>query len=432
MLRIAFRYWILGLMAMFPMQQIYAQHNVRVVLLNSEDSTVIPFAVVKIKGEKGFVTVTDERGNFSLSFAEYPGAIEFEIGAIGIKAEIQYTPRKSGTRDSLFVQLKAVAMEDFVFKEKTALQVVQQAIASIPDNYEMKKHVTYSFYREYKKINETFTNLLEARMALLFLPEVNNSIPKGEEAAAILSLRRSDEYERLKQLYGGAWKNLFAENPIYHLQNSFLRPSYLVSYAYAFIPDSSEDYVIRYDSKFSTERHGCSNPHFDEGYEHGILIIDRNSYVIKRIERLSRRHANYHYPRNDNFILPKREYVGEFLNGRLILEYRSKSNKWYLDKALYAYTNDFLNVKFANTKFRITECYEWFADSVSRYVAANVLDKFYYNLELNDIPYVYEQTNWQQQYLYPYFFFTKEEIEPSIQRHSSLNDQFVVNQKTAK
>jgi hypothetical protein len=196
---------------------------------------------------------------------------------------------------------------------------------------------------------------------------------------------RSPHTSDITGIYGDGFKDLMLQNPVYHYGKSFLI-SDVFKYGELHFDTSpgSDDYRIKYDCyNCATEPHGI-NGFFGgaflafkgESREHGVFIIDRETFAFKRIERKAVRNKEYNYPRNNNYVLPLREYTAEFVYGDLVAEYESIKGKWFLKSLLHQYTNEFFRVP-SNTKmYRMTDNFEWYSGSVSRYVDESLLDQF--------------------------------------------------------
>lgn len=79
-----------------------------------------------------------------------------------------------------------------------------------------------------------------------------------------------------------------------------------------------------------------------ESWEKGTITIEKESFTITKIEKNSYRNKEYNYLKNNNYVLSERKFTAEFVSGNLVAEYVSINGKYYLNKLLHQFTNDFL------------------------------------------------------------------------------------------
>jgi hypothetical protein len=405
-----------------------AQKTFRGILLNKEDSTELPFLHVELL-ETNESSVSDKNGFFFFYPPENTNTIHLHIAGLGLDCFVSVTLKND--TEKIYLKHPLFALEDFVIKGLTASQVVEEAVKRIPKNYATANYAYYSFYREYQKVNDRFKNLIEAKAVVMIQPFREKKHLSAEEAFAIQDMRRSNfnwDIDDMKTRDG--FPEMLQENPVYHIKHSSLTP-YFLQHCYFHFDSSSndkEDYHISYYCPASSDNHGfetASDDFLGESYEKGKLIIERESFAFKRIERNSLRNRNYNYPRFNNFIIPSRKYTVEFVGGSFVAEYREMNKKWFLKKLLYSYTNNFFRTKIYRKDPTITENFEWYADSVSRYVDETLVNKFYKTPALPYCSYVYDSLDWRQ--VSPFYFFPKQRVYESLEKSTSLNEQFEKN-----
>ncbi len=399
-----------------------AQQPFTGVLINSLDSSTIAFATIKVQETRQTMT-TDQHGRFNILLERPLKTFHVEITAIGIRTQHKVKLKESGSY-KIYLELLPNELDDFVFEGLQPKTIVKRAVARIPLNYARKSHVSYSFYREYTRFNDRFVNLIEAKLAVLFRTHPGKRVITCEEAYAVLSLRRSN-ITTFEAYLAGPIESMLHTNPVYNLDGASLKPGLLEKYEYEMISDTGADYIIRYQSQFSTETHGVRGwtIHDGEGTEEGWLYIDKSSFAIKRYERIAIHNPHYGYPLNDNFVLPRKSHTGEFRDGHLIVEYEEREGKCYLKKHLYSYGNDFYSVPHGTKDFTIRHYFEWYADSSSKYVTGDVKDHFYSKLSLAFMEYQYQPTEWESN---PEFFFApREEVYKSFGGIERLRHQFL-------
>ena len=71
--------------------------------------------------------------------------------------------------------------------------------------------------------------------------------------------------------------------------------------------------------------------------------------------------------------------------------------------------------------------FEWYADSVSRYIDESLIGKFYREPSLTYPPYVYDSTEWKN--LPAFHFQPKEAVYKDLEKQAPVEDQFRKNSK---
>ncbi len=382
-----------------------AQFRLTGILRTMDDSTAIAYASITII-ETRQTASTDHDGRFEFTLPKQFRHLTIEITAIGIRRK-QRINLHNGDH-LIYLRLQENNLQDFVFHELKPLSIVRRAVALIPENYADRNHVIYSFYREYSSVNDQYCNLIESRLAVLFRLDKTEKLITSNEAFALLALRRS-KITILENFLGHPIDDFFYTNPVYNLDAASLKPGLLDDYIYTMVSDTGSEYIISYKSHFSTERHGIRNwaIHIGESKEEGLLHIDKSSFAITRYERKAIRNPRYAYPLNDNFVLPRRIYYGEFCDAHLIVRYRKNSGRWYLDRKYYTYSNDFFSVASGTKEFTIRHYFEWFADSTSRYVTDDIRNNFYEKLSLPFMHFYSNRDDWNE---VPDFFFVAPDV----------------------
>ncbi|MCE9540075.1 MAG: hypothetical protein K8R85_12780, partial [Bacteroidetes bacterium] len=192
-------------------------------------------------------------------------------------------------------------------------------------------------------------------------------------------------------------------------------------------------YVIKYTCEaFSSDNHGIDNIAearlLGECRESGTIVIDRTTFAFKKIERNSFRHKGFLYPKNNNWIRPSLNYYMNFIDGKLISEYSQVEGKWFLKRICREYTHEYFKAGLNSKEFTITEINEWFADSVTHFITADLIGKFYSSVDLPSCSYSYNKSKWSQQ-THPFYFFNKQDIYMDLEKRGSIEQQFLSNGK---
>lgn len=380
-------------------------------LLNQIDSSAMPFAIVKCL-ENGEQTATNEKAEFELQIPAGASTIHFEISFVGCHTALAYKPGNT-TNHLVYATCSLTTLKDIEIEGLTAKEVVRRAVAAIPKNYSDTSYAAQSFYRQYEKVNGVYTNLIEAQCMLMFNLSSTTSELKAKEALAIQELRRSNALEtpgsRENDLF-----DLFNQNPIYHLEQSSINLKALNFCTFRFDTAATSDkYIIHYQcTNFTTENHGISNyenQDFNgEAFESGTLTIDKEQFAIIKFERQTFRNKSYHYPKNNNFILPDRKYTEEFKEGSLVATYEKKENKWFLKQLLRSYTNEFYKTGIYEKAYTITTNFEWSCLQTTRFIDEQLLNKFYFNTNIQSFKYQYHPQQWLNKL--PAFHYSTQQV----------------------
>jgi hypothetical protein len=403
-------------------------------LLNKTDNIPVEFAIIK-SIDLGNFTQTNAYGEFQFNFPETLKTLRFEVSAIGLRDTI-IVKRTKKEVETIYIERPLLSLTPVTIKGLSAKETVKMAVDMIPVNYTDSSYAAFSFYRQYEKVNGTFKNLIEAQTVILFKMALKNNRFTPSYGFDVEQMRRSNfkndiadmDYEQNDIAY------LLDEDPVYNLLEGSINPNAFNFYDFNFDTNNlTDDFVIKYRCKeYSSETHGVSNLRdldwYGEGTEEGRFVIDRKTYAFKKIERTSVRNKAFNYPKNNNWLLPSRNYYGEFVDGYLVSEYDQMNGKWFLTKICHAYTNDYYNKGAARKEFTITEGYEWYADSVTRFITSDLANKFFADTYLPACDYIYNKDQWNKP-LRPYYFYKKEDVYNDLERIAPVEEQFHTNGK---
>jgi hypothetical protein len=408
--------------------QLSAQSLFNGILYRVSDSTALSFAAISLK-EINQSTLTDANGVFHFNIPQSLKKITFNISAIGVKAEVEYQ-RTFDPVEKIYVDITPNSLDEFSIKGLSAMEVVEKAVASIPANYMDSSYFCYSFFRRYEKVNNVFTNLFEAQPVVMFRLKKSGKEIESTEGYAVKNARCSKIWPNITTDHADNASFLMHENPIYHLDHSALNPAKFSEYIFNFDTSAkTEDYVINYECKlFSSDTHGVMSYNTStfrgESHEKGQLVIERGTFAIKKIHRTSLRYWDYYYPPFENppnlLSWGYTKYLFYFVDGYLDADYVPYNGKWYLKKLARQYTNEFNLPLFESKEFTITNYYEWYADSVSRFITSDLINQFYPDLIVG--LYDYDQNYWDK-IDYPYTYNSKEAVMKDLLRSGPLYKQ---------
>lgn len=412
----------------------FAQDSFKGILLCKQDSTPIQFAIVKSIDINSFAQ-TNAKGEFRfqipLSFKE----LHFEISAIGVHDTI-IVNRKSITSEVIYVDKLPLTLSTVSVKGLSARETVKKAVDMIPENYLDSSFASFSFFRQYEKVNGEFKNLIEAQTIVLFQFSALKNRISLSNGFVIEQMRKNNFKYDIDDFnyHQNDIADLLNEDPVYNLLTGSLNPNAFYYYTFSFdTANKTDDFVIIYSCReFSSETHGVDNLRDlgwnGEGREEGKLTIDHNSFAFKKIERTAYRNKDFNYPKNNNWVLPSRHYYGEFVSGKLVTEYEQHNAKWRLKKICHSYTNEFFLGQTAKKTFIITDNFEWHSDSITHFIGSDLVDKFFIDTYLPSCVYTYNKEQWDKA-LPQFYFFNKEDVYHDLEKESSLEKQFENNGK---
>jgi hypothetical protein len=410
----------------FVSTSFYGQAQLKLILRNQSDSMAIPFAHVTLESSQQR-SITNERGEVNFKVSALPLYDSLSISTLGFHGKICLSDTKDQPLD-LFVPLARHTLAAVEINAYSARSVVEEAIRRIPGNHIDSSYFCHSFLRQYQKINGRLTNLVEARPIVAF-----NILPDDEGLQSIesfyLKTMRRTAYEcPIKDLCKGSLADVLVQNPVYHRKAGALMLSALDLYYFVFdsISDSSS-YRIRYSTDVSSENHGLANYNGSEfkgeSRENGLIVIDKNSFAVKRYERRATRNQSYNYPKGNNFVHPSVQYTCEFVDADLVVEYAVNENLWAPVKICHRYTNEFFRVQTYEKQYRITDYYEWTAEKITKSVPQQIIGNFYFDLSPLRLQYIYDEKDWDS---VPTYYFSEEKgIKEFLEKRKNLEKEFI-------
>lgn len=299
-----------------------AQSNPRVVgkVIDEKTGEPIQFANIFLD-KKSIGTVSNIDGKFNLNIRSYDESDTICISYLGYLA--QKIPMS--TIDSAFLTVR-LSQEDHQIKEVwikpvNPLELIEEAMKSIPVNYDNNPSVLTAFFRESSRQDDQYIALSEAILSVYkesYVSSRNDQIKiiKGRKGSNV----KSQEYINYI-VQGGLYNNFKLDIVKYGV--SFLDKDNFSFYDYKLEKISRYKgvpvYVIRFDQK---------DLHFP--LYKGRIYIDKESYAIVKAEfSLSPKGIGYakdmYIVRSPVNLKTKPLYANYFVN------YRKINNKWNLD-----------------------------------------------------------------------------------------------------
>ena len=142
----------------------FGQNSFKAILLSQQDSTPVAFAIVKMI-ETGNFAQTNSKGEFHFQIPQNLKKLHFEISAIGFHDTIIYN-RTHSAIEKIYINRSPVSLSQVNIKGLTAKETVKKAVDMIPINYSDSSFASFSFFRQYDKVNGVFKNLIEAQTVI--------------------------------------------------------------------------------------------------------------------------------------------------------------------------------------------------------------------------------------------------------------------------
>ncbi|MCX6271114.1 MAG: hypothetical protein NTU44_07835 [Bacteroidetes bacterium] len=407
----------------------HSQSTFRGILLTRQDSIPIEFAAVKLIDLNKYAE-TDVRGMFTFQVPGKLKILHFEIFAIGLRDTI-VIQRTSNTEERIYINKRPLPLAPVTVKAMSPIDIVRKAVEMIPINNTDSSFASFSFFRQYHRVNGIFKNLIEAQVVVATKLTVSGNRIKASNSFDIEQMRRSDFNYDIDDFnyYQTELADLTDKNAVYNLRISPINPNALYYYIFHFDTTlKSDDYIIKYIcNDFSSEDHGIGNffqiDLSGESWEEGRLFIDRKTFAIKRIERNAHRNQHFDYPRYNNLVYPKKKYFSKFVDGNLMIEYQQIKGKWFLKTIFHMFTNEYYRAVTGVKAYSITEAYEWYVDSVTHFLGTSYADKFFDQVYLPTCEYTYDKSLWTK-VRPPFYYYNEEDVFRDLEKQGNPEEQF--------
>jgi|GEM_PF-2078112 len=410
-----------------------AQTGFKGILINKANNEVVKFGRVYAPALHES-TIIGEDGTFELAAPDTMKTLVLLVSVMGAHDSVAYVRRYKG-KEKVYINIAPTELAEFQVQGLSPLQVLQKAVRAVKTNYADRSYFGWSSYREYERVNNIFRNLEEGDVVVLNRVRLNSSNElNATEGYAERKYRRVVQFEDKSAFYDDDPSELISQEPLYHLRSGALNPSRLVGYRLSFdTTQKGNDYVIKYvNYDYSMERHGLvtqgSWPFSGEAYEKGVIVVDRRSFAIKRIERHAYRNKDYIYWKHglETNVVAWGKYTIDFVDAHFITDYDTIHGKWYPKHMYYEYTNRLERTVKGHDNYDMVTCFEWRLDSVSRGVPGELLKSFHDRLVREH--YNYDKTEWTTFEL-PYYFYPQDTVYSYLQRRGPLEEQFADRSK---
>ncbi|MBC8047166.1 MAG: hypothetical protein H7Y00_10250 [Fimbriimonadaceae bacterium] len=384
-----------------------AQNIFQGILLTENDSTALPYAVIKLTAT-GEMQITDEFGVFTLTTTKDISILELEIAVLNYHGVIQYE-RTHSVPENIYIPVGSIFLNNVEINGYSAEQVIQKAVEQIPFLYPDSAYVANGFYRQIHKENKKFVRLIEVQSNVLFnMSNIRNKLT-SEETVSIQSMRRSFNYEENGGTHLNHFFEVLHEDPVYHLAGNFLHPNAMYLYTFTFDTAATNGtYIIHFRST-------RADP---EKIITGTITIDEFHFAIMDIEifTIEKPHTLY----KNNFTIDKR-FTVEHVDGYFHFTYAPINDVWYLQKIQKEYTHDYIRTQIYEKAYVVTESFEWYFDALPDNTYALTGFSDIGNLYLCN--YIYDPDKWNDP-LPPYKFFKQEDVYHDLSTEWPVTYQF--------
>jgi hypothetical protein len=410
----------------------FAQQKFTGRLINARDSTIIPYAVIRLQ-ETDKTVIADSAGYFYFLIPDNAKQLSFNVSIMGFKATIRHK-RTFAATELVYLDVAPKNLQEAEIIGRSAADIVKRAIQAIPDNYADSSYFAYSSYRQYQFVNGFFMNLIEANPVVMLRFRHSNGRIGSSEAFALRKIRRCLFFNNPLNDHRDDPSDLFNENPVFRPMRTTMTQNRIIGCRFSYDTSQKfEDYVINYVHPVgSTETFGSENTTVEDfyrtfprsTYETGTVVIDRKTLAFKKIVRHAHRYPDYSFFFNHSNYIHYGKLTWEFKDADMIAEYEQRGTKWYTSALYRRYSCDVIDVKTDHLDYDITDVFEWRCDSMSRYIPGELLNSFYPRLDLYS-KYVYDKQYWQE-HAFPFYFYDADVVYKSLERWGNLESQFSV------
>lgn len=120
-------------------------------LINARDSTIIPYAVIRLQ-ETDKTVIADSAGYFYFLIPDNAKQLNFNVSIMGFKATIRHKTTFAAT-ELVYLDVAPKNLQEAEIIGRSAADIVKRAIQAIPDNYADSSYFAYSSYRQYQFVN---------------------------------------------------------------------------------------------------------------------------------------------------------------------------------------------------------------------------------------------------------------------------------------
>lgn len=363
------------LLALLLAPGLNAQFYFRGYLLNAKDS--LPAAGALISCDQKGVATVDTQGFFSLQLPQYSERLTLHFFLPGCEStqEVVWHKEEEAT---LFFSCEG-ELNTVVLQPLTIQDILRISTTKRKDHFSEATQLQQGYYRNYSYGKHGLFNLKESHLyVLLHANGMKNRFAFSFERPFV-----TYPHEPIAPI-GDDVLDFFNLNPTLSENGNALNYKSYADYHYTMV-ETSEDsvYTISYTcDQYITDGHGISNylqaDLSREGYESGTIRISKSDFALLSFERFCNRNPHFNYPRINNFVLPERKLVQEFVDAHYYISFEKWEGYYYVSSMSHRYTNDFFYASNHKLAERITECFEWDSNGLAVAVPEHLASQFEY------------------------------------------------------
>lgn len=380
--------------------------HLSIIILSAGDSMSVPFANGYLKGTQ-FSWLSDEKGNIHITLKKSTGQENLIVNAFGYEeASVPIGSIKKETPFRVFLNKKAYTLPAVNINGRNAKGLMLEVIKHLPENFKKESDLTPAYYRQVHKENGQYVRLIEA--GIIF--DNGNYFPddRKREKVAVLTVRRSNNYEKNKEQHGDHLMDLLEENPVRYNEHSVLNKKAIDWYRFNFIEDKNNNglTVIRFHSLDKSK----------EKIETGKLFIDEGNFMIKAIEVET--YPNPYktmYARNST----KEPFFWDFLYGKYVIKFENDHGVLKTMEMHKTYVHNLYDTPANSLTYVVEENFDLFSEQEKKSaVDSTGLSEF---SNLYSAEFVYNENEWKNIPL------LDGEIQKDLEKVKSLSIQFRQN-----
>lgn len=186
-----FQVAILGIVYFLVMSGAFAQSSFLTLsgkVISQDKGEPIPFANIAVMG-RSIGTVSNEQGGFTLKLPIDYAKDSLYVSCVGYQSVRMYIPTTLNQEVIVRLKMAAVLLEEVrvLARRKTAVDILREAVAAIPRNYDTTSLQLTAFFREENRFDGKPVNLNEAVLSIYKAP---NNQPEINDQVKLLKGRK--------------------------------------------------------------------------------------------------------------------------------------------------------------------------------------------------------------------------------------------------
>ncbi|MEZ5069768.1 MAG: carboxypeptidase-like regulatory domain-containing protein [Bacteroidales bacterium] len=237
----------------------------------------LPFATVEAIGSH-VATVSNIDGNFTIKLPNESDVTQLKISYIGFRNQlVSLEDFRDGRPLSIQMEASSMEIKEITVRPQDAMDLIDDVLASIRDNYSQDPMMMRGFYRETIQRGRNYVSISEAVIDIFKGSYVNEF---QIDQVKLFKGRKSADVEKMDtvlfKLQGGPNTTI--------LLDIVKNPYVLLSAEYREIYEFHLDEVITIDEKLHYVVNFHQRPYVDDAFYKGKLYIDMDKLAISEAE----------------------------------------------------------------------------------------------------------------------------------------------------